>query len=68
MKTLVSKLRGYYNYYGMIGNYRSLYMFYFKAIGILFKWLNRRSQRTGAVGQLAVLPDAVKRNRDEPEE
>lgn len=46
MKTLVSKLRGYYNYYGMIGNYRSLYMFYFKAIGILFKWLNRRSQRT----------------------
>ncbi|MDL1959980.1 MAG: group II intron reverse transcriptase/maturase, partial [Deltaproteobacteria bacterium] len=45
MKTLVSKLRGYYNYYGMIGNYRSLCYFHMGAIGILFKWLNHRSQR-----------------------
>jgi len=45
MKTLVSKLRGYYNYYGMIGNYRSLCYFYTRIMGILFKWLNRRSQR-----------------------
>lgn len=39
------KLRGYYNYYGIIGNYDSIYEFYFKAKKILFKCLNRRSQR-----------------------
>jgi len=42
---LNAKLRGYYNYYGVIGNYDSLQEFYFKAVGILYKWLNRRSQR-----------------------
>lgn len=45
LATLKSKLCGYYNYYGVIGNSSSLWSFYFKAIGILFKWLNRRSQR-----------------------
>jgi group II intron reverse transcriptase/maturase len=45
MKTLNSKLRGYYNYYGVINNYESINR-YFKAVcRILFKWLNRRSQR-----------------------
>ena len=39
------KLRGYYNYYGVIGNSRSLSEFYDKAVEIMFKWLNRRSQR-----------------------
>ena len=39
------KLRGYYNFYGIIGNLRSLYEFYDKAKSILYKWLNRRSQR-----------------------
>ena len=42
---LNAKLRGYYNYYGVIGNYRSLEQFFRQAIRILFKWLNRRSQR-----------------------
>jgi len=42
---LNAKLRGYYNYYGVVGNYRSLEQFYRQAIRILFKWLNRRSQR-----------------------
>jgi hypothetical protein len=42
---LNSKLQGYYNYYGLIGNYRSLEQFYTTAMGILYKWLNRRSQR-----------------------
>lgn len=42
---LISKLRGYYNYYGLIGNYTSLWQFYAQAMRILYKWLNRRSQR-----------------------
>jgi len=41
---LNAKLRGYYNYYGVIGNHRGLEQFYRQAIRILFKWLNRRSQ------------------------
>lgn len=42
---LNSKLRGYYNYYGLIGNVERLKSFYKQAISILYKWLNRRSQR-----------------------
>lgn len=43
--TLNAKLRGYYNYYGILGNYDGLNRFYFEATEILFKSLNRRSQR-----------------------
>jgi len=39
------KLRGYYNYYGVIGNYKSLDEFFYHVRKILFKWLNRRSQK-----------------------
>ena len=39
------KLRGYYNYYGIIGNYKSLGSFVYRVTQTLFKWLNRRSQR-----------------------
>jgi hypothetical protein len=42
---LNAKLRGYYNYYGVIGNFKSLASFYYWAMKILFKRLNRRSQR-----------------------
>jgi len=42
---LNSKLRGYYNYYGVHGNYMSLKQFFNAAMRILMKWLNRRSQR-----------------------
>jgi group II intron reverse transcriptase/maturase len=45
MKKLNAKLRGYYNYYGVIGNYESLQRFYRQATRILKKWLSRRSQR-----------------------
>jgi hypothetical protein len=45
MKTLRAKYRGYWNYYGVIGNYDSLQTFYYRTARILFKWLNRRSQR-----------------------
>lgn len=44
-RELNAKLRGYYNYYGVNGNSRSLNEFYTSAMRILFKWLNRRSQR-----------------------
>ena len=39
------KLRGYYNYYGVIGNYRSIQAFFCEARRLLFRWLNRRSHR-----------------------
>jgi SOS response regulatory protein OraA/RecX len=45
MKTLSMKLRGYYNYYGVIGNYESLNEFFRNALRILKKWINRRSQK-----------------------
>ena len=44
-RRLRAKLRGYYNYYGVIGNSKSLEQFYYQVKRILFKWLNRRSQR-----------------------
>ena len=46
MKTLAAKYRGYWNYYGLRGNSKSLGQFYWLTTGVLFKWLNRRSQKT----------------------
>ena len=40
-----TKLRGYYNYYGMPGNYEALGRFRFIIQKTLHKWLNRRSER-----------------------
>lgn len=40
-----SKLRGYFNYYGIRGNSHKVNRFYDIATKILYKWLNRRSQR-----------------------
>jgi len=45
MKTLTAKLRGTWNYYGLIGNYRRMQLFYDATCRTLHKWLNRRSQR-----------------------
>jgi RNA-directed DNA polymerase len=42
---LHAKLRGYDNDYGGHGNFASLTQFFVSAMGILQKWLNRRSQR-----------------------
>lgn len=39
------KLRGYWNYYGVRGNAQSMSRFYDQCQRLLFKWLNRRSQR-----------------------
>lgn len=44
-KQLNAKLRGYYNYYGVNGNYASLNEFYHQLKRLHLKWLNRRSQR-----------------------
>jgi len=44
-RRLNAKLRGYYNYYGVFGNYDGLQQFLQQVKRILFKWLNRRSQR-----------------------
>ena len=41
---LNAKFRGYFNYYGVFGNFDSLKRYYHEAVGIVFKWHNRRSQ------------------------
>jgi group II intron reverse transcriptase/maturase len=45
MKALRRKLEGYYRYYGVTGNFRMLELFQYEVKGLLYKWLNRRSQR-----------------------
>lgn len=45
VEALNLKFRGYFNYYGVIGNSRGINEFYSRAIMILYKWLNRRSQK-----------------------
>jgi RNA-directed DNA polymerase len=42
---LLAKLRGHYQYYGISGNSRSLGRFADVAKSLVFKWLNRRSQK-----------------------
>ncbi len=43
--TLGRKLQGYWNYYGVIGNSERLTRYAHEVKGLVFKWLNRRSQR-----------------------
>jgi RNA-directed DNA polymerase len=56
---LNAKLRGYYNYYGVRGNYDSLAEFHYRLQRLHHKWLNRRSQRTSYTweGYLALCKD-----------
>lgn len=42
---LRAKLLGYYQYYGVSGNMLSLRRYYTRVLRLVFKWLNRRSQR-----------------------
>ena len=44
-KTFCSKLRGHVQYYGVSFNSTHVSSFLFRAVRIMFKWLNRRSQR-----------------------
>jgi group II intron reverse transcriptase/maturase len=45
LKTLIRKVRGHYNYFRVVGNSRGLWTFYKEVVKLLYKWLNRRSQR-----------------------
>jgi len=42
---LKQKLQGHWNYYGVSGNYEMLAKYYAQVVNILFKWLNRSTQR-----------------------
>jgi hypothetical protein len=49
-------MRGHFNYFGVTDNSRALYQFERAVHNLLFKWLNRRSQRRsfhlGALSQV----------------
>jgi len=45
MNSLKAKLRGTWNYYGLIGNFHRMELLYEETRRTLHKWLNRRSQR-----------------------
>ncbi len=45
MQQVGLKLRGHYGYYGVTDNYRGMARYYREVTKMLFKWLNRRSQR-----------------------
>lgn len=44
-KALVQRLRGHYEYYGIVGNSQSLQSFLYEVTRAWRKWLDRRSQR-----------------------
>ena len=44
-KIVSAKLRGYFEYYGISGNYATIKDFYQLALRLIFKWINRRSQK-----------------------
>ena len=46
IEALNTRLQGHYNYYGVIGNYRSLWSYFRQAARLLMKWLGRRSQKS----------------------
>jgi len=58
---LCAKLRGYYNYYGVASNSIGLSEFYSRAMRILHKWLNRRSQKSSFTWE--TFKDLLRRNR-----
>jgi RNA-directed DNA polymerase len=74
LRELNAKLRGYYNYYGVIGNYPSLKQFFDEVVRVLHKWLNRRSQHASVTWtefRLMYLPALerpriVERSRSQP--
>jgi len=41
---LAARLRGYYNYYAIGGNMKWVSIYYYRVRGLVFKWLNERSQ------------------------
>lgn len=59
MQKASQKLRGHYGYYGVTDNYRGISRFYREVSKLLYKWLNRRSQRRSY--RWAELPELLKR-------
>ena len=45
LSSLRKKLRGYWNHYGVIANSKMTSRYMRAVIELMFKWLNRRSQR-----------------------
>ena len=45
MQEVELKLRGHYQYYGVTDNYRGIVRFHREVTKMIFKWMNRRSQR-----------------------
>jgi RNA-directed DNA polymerase len=46
VEALNARLRGHYNYYGVIGNHASLRSYFYQVTRLLKKWLGRRSQKS----------------------
>lgn len=44
-KGIATRFRGHYNYYAVSHNGRQVYRFYFTCRKLIFKWMNRRSQK-----------------------
>lgn len=42
---LKAKLAGHFRYYGVSGNSRSIGTYFYRVVRLVFKWLNRRSQK-----------------------
>ncbi len=55
---LVLKLRGHYNYYGIIGNFAALDSFRSWARVLWCKWLSRRSRASPGPTAMGVILDA----------
>lgn len=56
-RVLVLKLRGHYNYYGIIGNFAAMDSFRSWARMLWCKWLSRRSRASRGPGAMSVLLD-----------
>lgn len=44
-KIIALKLQGHYQYYGVSGNFHSIQRYYRLTLSLLYKWMNRRSQK-----------------------
>jgi len=64
MGRLRRKLAGYWQYYGVTGNGRSLCKFWRLVVAGLYKWLNRRSQKRGLTWARL---DAILKRHEVPE-
>jgi hypothetical protein len=48
---LTRRIQGHYNYFGVSGNFRSLFRLFTEVEKAWFKWLRRRSQKNGLNGE-----------------